>query len=85
MYSPRRALLSALFAIASLILFSSVASAQAFERVVKLKPGRAEAHYNLGLLYHRLGRAEDVRAKSRMLHELKKKDLADKLETLLAG
>lgn len=60
-------------------------AAKAFEQAVKIKPDRAEVHYNLGLLYHRLGRLEDVRAKSRTLRELKKKELAAKLEALVAS
>lgn len=56
----------------------------AYERAVGLKPRRAEAHYKLGLLYHRLGREDEARAKSRTLRELKKKELADKLDALLS-
>jgi Flp pilus assembly protein TadD len=56
----------------------------AYEQAVSLSPKRAEAHYKLGLLYHRLGREEDARVKSRTLRELKKKELAAKLDALLS-
>ncbi|MCA1618436.1 MAG: tetratricopeptide repeat protein [Acidobacteria bacterium] len=60
-------------------------AARAFEQAVDLKPKRAEWQYKLGALYHRLGRGDDARAKILTLRRLKKKQLAARLEALLAS
>lgn len=59
-------------------------AAKVYEQLVSFKPKRAEAHFRLGVVYRQLGREEDARAQSRTLRELKKKELAAKLDALLS-
>lgn len=60
-------------------------SAKAFEQAVKLKPKRAETRYNLGLVYHALGKRDAALEQCTALRALKKKELADNLESVIGS
>jgi tetratricopeptide (TPR) repeat protein len=58
---------------------------QMYGRAAKIKPKSAEAHYGLGVVYHAQGRKDAAQDELEVLRYLKKKELAAKLEALLAG
>ena len=57
----------------------------AYARALKIKWKSAEAHYGLGVMYHAQGRKDAAQDELEVLRALKKKELAAKLEALLAG
>ncbi|HEX8285823.1 MAG TPA: tetratricopeptide repeat protein [Pyrinomonadaceae bacterium] len=60
-------------------------AAAAYAKAVEINEKSGEAHYGLGVMYHAQGRKDAAQDELQVLRSLKKKDLAAKLEALLAG
>lgn len=56
----------------------------AYEQALKLKPKKAELHFQSAVLLHRLGETDAARAKLQLLRDMKKNELAAKLESILS-
>ena len=60
-------------------------AAAAYAKAIEINRKSAEAHYGLGVMYHAQGRKDAAQDELEVLRSLKKKELAAKLEALLAG
>jgi tetratricopeptide (TPR) repeat protein len=58
-------------------------AALSYNMALQLKPKKAELHYQLGVVFQKMGEPAAAREKLQLLRELKKKELAAKLEAQL--